>query len=121
MFSYIVPLTRIHSDYVSVFMSNEFTKYALSHQCRLTLALPKHLEMNSVLDQTWQSLCHLKNSFIVHVQVDESCTHFALLYAIRLFQYVPSIEMTPSSHLMNYLVHRSLNYEISEFSSVHVS
>ena len=89
MFSHIVPLTRIHSDYGSISTSDEFTKNTLSHQRRLNLASSKHLEMNSVLERTWQSLCHLKNSFIVHAWVDESCTHFALLHTICIFSVIP--------------------------------
>ena len=45
--------------------------------------------MNSVLERTWQSLCHLKNSLIVQARVDKSCTHFALLHAIRIFCAIP--------------------------------
>ena len=45
--------------------------------------------MNSVLERTWQSLWHLKNTFIVQARVDESCTHFALLHAIRVFCAIP--------------------------------
>ena len=47
--------------------------------------------------------------------------HYCILSVSFLsFQYVPSVEMTPSSHLMNYFVHGSLNYTISKFSSVHI-
>ena len=45
--------------------------------------------MNSTLERTWQSICHLKNTFIVQARVDESCTHFALLHAIRVFCVLP--------------------------------
>ena len=45
--------------------------------------------MNSVFERTWQSLCNLKSSFIVHARFDESCTHFALLHAIQVFSIIP--------------------------------
>ena len=85
----LVPVSRIQSDYGSVFTSETFLTYTLNTNCHLTLAAPKHLEMNSVLERTWQSLCHLKNTFIVQARVDESCTHFALLHATRIFSVIP--------------------------------
>ena len=45
--------------------------------------------MNSIVEQTWQSIQLLANSFIVHAQVDESCRHFALLYACEIFSVIP--------------------------------
>ena len=87
--SVIVPVSRLQSDYGSVFTSETFLTYALNNNSRLTLAAPKHLEMNSVFGRTWQSLCHLKNTFIVQARVDESCTHFTLLHSIRIFSAIP--------------------------------
>ena len=85
----LVPTTRFQSDYGKIFTSEEFGKFTIDCNCALTLASPKHLEMNSIVERTWQSLCLLKNSFIVHARVDESCTHYALLHATKVFSVVP--------------------------------
>ena len=69
--SEIVPLARLQSDYSPVFTPEEFLSYALQNSCKLTFASRKYSEMNSTLERTWQSLCHLKNTFIVQARVDE--------------------------------------------------
>ena len=45
--------------------------------------------MNSIVERTWQSLVYLRNSLLVHARVDDSCTHFALKYACRIFSAIP--------------------------------
>ena len=44
--------------------------------------------MNSILECTWQSICHIKNTLIVHARVEETCTHFALKTAAEVFSVV---------------------------------
>ena len=80
---------RIQSDFGSVFTSEKFQQYCLHNQLKLTLAAPKHLEMNSILERTFQSICLIKNTLIVQARVDESFTHFALLFACHIFSSVP--------------------------------
>ena len=45
--------------------------------------------MNSILERTYQSLCLMKNSLIVQARVDESFTHFVLIYACHIFASIP--------------------------------
>ena len=54
------PITRIQADYGSTFTSKEFQQLCVESSFKLTLASPKHLEMNSVVECTCQSLCLLK-------------------------------------------------------------
>ena len=53
------------------------------------MASPKHLEINSLLERTWQSECLLKNSILVQARVYKTYTHFELLYASEVFSVVP--------------------------------
>ena len=55
----------------------------------MTSAAPKHLELNLLLERTWHSLCHNKNTLIVHVLVDDTCIHFALKTATDIFSVIP--------------------------------
>ena len=80
---------RIQADFGSIFTSEEFKKFCLDEKIKLTLAAPKHLEMNSILERTWQSICHIKNSMIIHARVDETATHFSLKYATEIFSVIP--------------------------------
>ena len=80
---------RIQSDFGFVFASDAFHKYCLENRFKLTLAAPKHLEMNSILERTFQSLCLIKNSLIVQARVDESFTHFASMHACHIFACIP--------------------------------
>ena len=87
--SELTIMKRCQSDYGSVFTSTEFEEFCKNESFKHTMASPKHLEMNSILERTWQSLCLLKNSFLVQARVDESYTHFALLYACEIFSIIP--------------------------------
>jgi len=85
----IHPTTRCQADFGTAFTSEIFQQFCDKNHYNLTLAAPTHQEMNSICERTWQSLQLLKNSFIVHARVDESCTHFALLYSCIIFSVIP--------------------------------
>ena len=79
---------QIQADYRSVLMSDLFRQFCLDSRIQLILAAPKHLEMNSILERTWQSLCCIKNSMLVYARIDETATQFALKYATEVFAVV---------------------------------
>ena len=80
---------RIQTDFGSAFTSDKFITFCRNNSITVTYAAPKHLEMNSILERTWQSICHIKNTLIVHARVDETCTHFALKAATDIFSVIP--------------------------------
>ena len=86
--SILIP-QQIQADFGSIFTSETFKQFCVNEKIKLTLAAPKHLEMNSILERTWQSLCQIKNSMIVHERVDETATHFSLKYATEVFSVIP--------------------------------
>ena len=95
----IVLTKRIQADYGSVFTSEDFQKLCIDSNCRLTVAAPKHLEMNSIVERTWQSLNLIKNALIVHARVDETTSHFALLHAIEIFVRVTMRKLRKNGQL----------------------
>ena len=80
---------RIQADFGSIFTSKAFLDFCRKQNIKITLAAPKHLEMNSLLGRTWRSISHIKNTLIVHARVDETCTHFALKAATEIFSVIP--------------------------------
>ena len=80
---------RIQTDFGSVFTSIKLMNFCRNNSITITYAAPKHLEMNLILKQTWQSICHIKITLIVHVPIDETCTHFALKAATDIFSVIP--------------------------------
>ena len=48
----------------------------------LTLAAPKHQEMNGKVEVTWKTLRTVAYSLMVHARVPEVYVHFALMYTI---------------------------------------
>ena len=85
----LAPISRLHTDFGSVFTSNAFSEMCSENNFNLTMANPKHLEMNSVLERTWQSILDLKNTFLVHARMGEMGTDFALQYACQVFSVIP--------------------------------
>ena len=80
---------RIQADFGTVFTSSTFQQFCINNKFKLTLASPKHLEMNSILERTYQSIALIKNSLLVQARVDESFTYFGLRYACEIFSTIP--------------------------------
>ena len=80
---------QIQADFKSIFTIESFKEFCFDAKIKLTLAAPKHLKMNSILEYIWQSICHIKNSMIIHARVNETATHFALKYATVVFSFIP--------------------------------
>ena len=56
-FNTTIHLTdRLQSGFGSVFTSESFQNFCLDNKFKSTLAAPKHLEMNSIVERTFQSL-----------------------------------------------------------------
>ena len=49
------PLVRFQADAASQFDSAEFRAHCLAEGILVTLAAPKHQEMNGLCERTWQS------------------------------------------------------------------
>ena len=81
--------SRIQAEFGTVFISVQFQHFCLNNKFKLTQASPKHLEMNSTFERTYQSLALIKNSLLVQARVDKSFTYFGLCYACEIFSTIP--------------------------------
>ena len=79
---------RMPTDYGSVFTSEKFISFCRNNNVTVTYAALKYLGLNSLLEQTWQSLCYIMNTLIVHARVDESCTDCVLKAVTSIFSVV---------------------------------
>ena len=56
----------------------------------MTLAAPKHQEMNGKVEVTWRTLRTIAHSLMVHARVLEAYIHFALMYTTyHIFPVLP--------------------------------
>ena len=79
---------RIQADFGTIFLSESFQKFWINNKFELTVASSKHLEMNSILERTFQSLALIKNSLIIQARVEATFTNFALQYACEIFSII---------------------------------
>ena len=75
-----MDLERTSEDAGMQFTSMEFKEEFQTSGVCLTLAAPKHQEMNRQVEVTWRTLCTIAQSLMVHATVLEAYIHFALMY-----------------------------------------
>ena len=56
-------LTQVHADAGSAFTSKEFLQDCQDHQIKVSLAAPRHQEMNGICERTWQNIHNIAFSF----------------------------------------------------------
>jgi hypothetical protein len=83
-------LTQFHSDAGSQFNSPKFLNDCIAIKgIAVTLAAPKHQEMNGLCERTWQSVRNLAFSFMNHARVGEQFGDMALEHAWKVFNVLP--------------------------------
>ena len=107
---------RIQADYGTVFTSESCQNFCINNKFKLTLALPKYLEMNPILERTFQSLALIKNSLIVQARVDETFTYVALQYACEIFSIIPVRSLRKNNRITTpYELYHSCKPRIKRF------
>ena len=83
-------LERISADAGTQFTLTEFKDECQSRGFCLTLASPKHQEMNGQVEVTWRALRTVAHSLMVHGRVPEVYVHFAIMYTTdHIFPVLP--------------------------------
>ena len=68
----------------------EFKEECQTHRFHLTLAVPKHQEMNGQVEVTRRTLRTIKHSLMVHDRVSQAYICFTLMYmAYNIFLVLP--------------------------------
>ena len=73
-------LERMSADAGTQFTSTEFQYECQTCGARITLAAPKHQEMDMQVEVTWRTLYMIAHSRMVHARVSEAYIHFSLTY-----------------------------------------
>ena len=68
------------ADIGTQFTVAEFKEECQTHGVHLTLAAPKHQEMNRQVEVTWRTLHTIAHSLMVYAIVSEANIHFVLMY-----------------------------------------
>ena len=83
-------LEIISADAGTQFTLTEFKDECQTCGVRLTLAAPKHQNMNGKVEVTWRTLRTVAHSLMVHARVPEVYVHFALMYTTdHIFPVLP--------------------------------
>ena len=83
-------MERISADAGTQFTSTKFKEECQIRGVHLTLASPKHQEMNGQVEVTWRTLSTIVHSLMVHARVPENYIHFALMYTTdHIFPVLP--------------------------------
>ena len=77
-------MERISADAGTQFTSAESKEECQTHGVCLTLAAPKHQEMNGKVEVTWRTLHTIAHSLMVHARVPENYIHFALIVHVSI-------------------------------------
>ena len=83
-------LERISADSGKQFTSTELKEECQTRGVCLTLAAPKHQDMNRQVEVTWRTLRTIAHSLMVHARVSEAYINFALMYTTdHIFLVLP--------------------------------
>jgi hypothetical protein len=80
----------LRADAGSYFASNEFIDWGNANNVKISIAAPHHQEMNSVVEQQWQTMSQIIRSILVHARLSNHFYHFAAKYAKDILNVLPS-------------------------------
>jgi hypothetical protein len=80
---------HVRADAGSQFASQEFVELCNRNNIRVSVASPKHQEMNGLCERTWQSLQNLAFAAMNHARVGEEFGDMALEHAWKVFSVLP--------------------------------
>jgi hypothetical protein len=82
-------LQHIRADAGAQFTSAEFLQACHDEGINVSLAAPKHQEMNGLCERTWQSIHNLAFSFMNYTRVGEEFGSMALEHTWKVFAVLP--------------------------------
>ena len=83
------PMRNFRADAGTQFNSAEFTDECLRKGINVSIAAPKHQEMNGLTERTWQSIRNLAYSFLNFARVGTEFTDMALEHAAKIIAVLP--------------------------------
>jgi transposase InsO family protein len=84
-----LDIARVRADSGSQFTSTEFKKHCWKAGIQLSLAAPQKQYQNHLAECTWQTICTMARSLLVHAQLPDSFMYHALVYACHTFNVLP--------------------------------
>jgi hypothetical protein len=85
----ISPFCHVCADVGTQFSSRTFRSICDAANMKVTLAAPKHQEMNGLCERTWQSLHQLAFSFMNYCRFSEEFGDMAFEHAWKVFSVLP--------------------------------
>ena len=82
-------VSNIHADAGTAFTSKEFISDCEQYGIKVSLAAPRHQEMNGICERTWASIRNIAFSFLVHARVGFEFYSFALEHAWKVHACLP--------------------------------
>ena len=82
-------LQHIRADAGSQFASAEFQTACSAQGIKVTLAAPKHQEMNGLCERTWQTIRNIAFAFMSHARVSMDFFDCALEHAWKVYNVLP--------------------------------
>jgi hypothetical protein len=96
----ITPFLHVRVDAGTQFSSRAFRNKCNAANIKVSLAAPKHQEMNGLCERTWQSLRQLAFSFMNYARVSEEFGDMALEHAWKVFSVLPIKELSEPNKLI---------------------
>lgn len=84
-----VNLERIRADAGSQFTSQAFIDYCVANKIHLSVAAPKKQNQYHIAEWTWQTICGMARSLLVHAHLLDTFWFHALCYASAIFNVLP--------------------------------
>ena len=82
-------VSNIHADAGTAFTSKEFISDCEQYGIKVSLAAPRHQEMNGICERTWASIRNIAFSFLVHARVGFEFYSFALEHVWKVHACLP--------------------------------
>jgi len=68
----------------------------IDHGIQLSLAAPKKQNQNHLAERSWQTLCSMAHSLLVHARLPDTFWFYAIRYASNIFNVLPIRSHTPT-------------------------
>jgi hypothetical protein len=96
----ISPFIHVRADAGTQFSGRIFRNRCNKANIKVSLAAPKHQEMNGLCERTWQSLRQRAFSFMNYARVSEEFGDMALEHAWKVFLVLPIKELSEPTKLI---------------------
>jgi hypothetical protein len=80
---------KIRVDANTEFYSSLFSQHSINAGIKLVLAAPKKQYQNHLAERTWQTVCNIARSLLVHARLPDTFWFQAICYAAQIFNVLP--------------------------------